>query len=167
MRARAFIALVALPALSACQPTESTREPCELRSLSIVSTDPLRNEIYAGRGGDIEVQFRNENAPTAADVFPEPRVTIQNRATGKSCDITDGGIWTGDSVYLDAAGRALVLHEYHTNYDSLRFFNPLSCEQLAQIDVSNQDWQVLRDRIRRGREELMLDSRCLARVPKR
>ena len=161
---KSFIPLAIWLGVSACQTMPTASEPCELRRLSLVSTDPLRNEIYAGMSGDIEVQFRNENAPTAADVFPEPRVTIKNRATGKSCDITDGGIWTGHSVYWDAGGRVLVLHEYSGSNDSLVFFNPTSCERLAQIDVSNNDWEILRDRIRVGRQQFVLDSRCVARA---
>lgn len=162
-----FIALVTLLGLAACHSTDVASKRCELQRLSILSTDSSRNEIYAGRSGDIEVQFRNENAPTAADVFPDPLVTINNRATGKSCDIKDGGgIWSGKSVYLDADRRILILNEYSGANDSLIFYNPMTCERLTQIDVSNKQWAILKDRIRLGQQELTLDSRCLAQALK-
>ena len=148
---------------------------CKLQNIPVVSADPSRNNIYYGRRGNYEVQFRNENAPTPTDNFPDPMVTVKNITSGKSCDIKDAsGIWAGESVYLDMKQRVLLLNEYSGSSDTLIFYDPAQCRKLDELDVSGKRWEVASDRIRIGREcedddintcrhidEMNLDSRCL------
>lgn len=121
---KTFIAVVTLLGSTACHSADIANKPCQLQKLSILPAD-ARNEIYAGMSGNIEVQFRNENAPAVTDVFPDSVVTIRDRRNGQSCEIKDGtGIWSGKSVYLDADKRVLVLNEYSGATDLLAFYRP-------------------------------------------
>lgn len=170
-----FIVFWGLLGLAGCHSPQAISKDCMLQKIPVISTDPSRNEVYAGKGVAIEVQFRNENAPKPADIFPDPRVTVKNLTTAKSCDIKDGtGIWSGKSVYLDANERVLVLNEYSGSSDTLIFYDPRTCHRLAELDVSNRRWEISADRIRTGEhcggndtnscrhiQESMLDKQCL------
>ena len=161
---KTYIAMVALLGSTACHSADMAIKPCQLQKLAIVPTD-ASNNTYVGVSGEIEVRFRNENAPAAADVFPDPVVTVKNRRSGYSCEIKDGaGIWSGKSVYLDADKRVLVLNEYSGASDVLAFYQPSNCKRLAEVNVSNQRWEVRNDRIRLGPQHLQLDSRCLTQT---
>lgn len=168
-----FVALLGLLVLASCYTPQVVSKDCELKKISIASTDPLRNETYAARTATIEVQFRNEDAPNPAKVFPERLVTVKNIITAKSCDFTDGsGIWS--SVYMDVDERVLVLNGYYGSRDILYFYNPKTCQKLAELDVSGKSWEIAGDRIRTHQycmgnditpcpstQEFKLDNRCL------
>ena len=160
------LAAVGLLGLTACHSANMANKPCQLQKLTIVPAD-AGNTTYVGASGDIEVRFRNENAPAVADVFPDPVVTVTNRRNGHSCDITDGaGVWSGKSVYLDADTRVLVLNEYSGASDVLAFYQPSNCKRLMELDVSNEQWEVDTGHIRLGSQQLRLDSRCSTQTPK-
>lgn len=162
---KTFIAVVTLLGATACHSADIANKPCQLQKLSILPAD-ARNETYVGTSGNIEVQFRNENAPAVTDVFPDPVVTIKDGQTGQSCEIKGGtGIWSGKSVYLDADKRVLVLNEYSGATDLLAFYRPTNCERLTEMDVSNQQWEILKDSIHLGPRQFKLDSRCLTQAP--
>lgn len=168
-----FLGLLGLLGLASCHMSQSLAKDCALQKIPIVSTDSSRNEIYAARTVTIEVQFRNEDAPNPAEVFPDPLVTVKNLTTAKSCDIKDGyGIWS--SVYLDANERALILNEYSGSSQILLFYDPKTCRKLAKLDVSGKSWEISGDRIRTHQycmgddiapcpstQEFRLDNRCL------
>ena len=173
-----LLGLLGLLGVAGCHTSQSLAKDCALQKIPIVSTDPSRNETYAARAVTTEVQFRNEDAPNPAKVFPEPLVTIKNITTAKTCDITDGsGIWS--SVYLDVNERALILNGYSGSRDILYFYNPKTCQKLAELDVSGKSWEIAGDRIRTHQycigndttpcpstQEFKLDSRCLAKDSK-
>ena len=104
-----FLIVLGVVALASCHASVIPNKECTLQKIPAISTSPSRNEIYVARGKVIEVQFRNENAPITAEVFPDPLITVKNLTSSKSCDIKDGnGIWSGKSIYLDEIGRAHV-----------------------------------------------------------
>ena len=123
----------------------------------------------------IEVQFRNENTPKPAEVFPDPLGTIKNLEAAKSCDIKDGhGIWS--SVYLDANEQVLILNAYSGSSDTLYFYDPKTCHKLAELDVSGKSWEISGDRVRTHQycmgddvtpcpsiQEFRLDNHCLVK----
>jgi hypothetical protein len=175
---KGFIILLGVFGLAGCHVSVIPSKDCVLQKIPVISTDPLRNETYVARAMTIEVQFRNENAPNPAEVFPDPLVTVKNITTAKSCDIKDGhGIWS--SVYLDANERVLILNAYSGASDTLYFYDPKTCHKLAELDVSNKSWEISGDRIRTGQhckdngiascrsiQELRLDSQCLVKESK-
>ena len=168
-----FVGLIGLLALTGCYTPQVIGKDCALKKIPIVSTDPSRNEIYVARTATTEVQFRNEDAPNPAEVFPEPLVRVKNLKTTKSCDIKDGsGIWS--SAYLDVNERVLVLNGYSGSKDTLYFYNPATCQKLAELDVSGKSWEIFEDRIRTQQycmgndltpcpssQEFKLNHRCL------
>jgi hypothetical protein len=169
------VVCIGLLGLAGCQAPQAAESSCDLQKISVVSTDPARNEVYVARAAGVEVQFRNENAPAPAEVFPDPRVTVRDLESARSCDIQDnGGIWSGRSVYLDTRARVLVLNAYSGSSDALIFYDPTTCQKLAELDVSGKRWEILGDRVRTGQEcsgedvascktiqELSLGARCL------
>ena len=173
-----FIVLLGVLGLASCYTPQVVGKDCALKKIPIVSTDPSRNETYAARTVTTEVQFRNEDAPNPAEVFPEPLVTVKNLTTTKSCDIRDGsGIWS--SVYVDVNERVLVLNGYSGSRDTLYFYNPNTCQKLTELDVSGKSWEISGDRIRTHQycmgndltpcpstQEFKLDNRCLAKDSK-
>jgi hypothetical protein len=160
---------------TSCHLLNTATNDCKLQNIKIVSADLSRNDIYYGRGGNYEVQFRNENAPNPADNFPDPLVTVKNTTAGESCDIKDAsGIWAGESVYLDTKQRVLLMNEYSGSSDTLVFYDLTSCRKLDEYDVSGKRWEIAFDKIRIGQEcqgddvntcrhldEIHLNSRCL------
>ena len=172
---KGFTILLGVLGLAGCHASTITSKECVLQKIPVVSADPSRNEAYVARAMTIEVRFRNENAPNPAEVFPDPLVTVKNLTTAKSCDIKDGyGIWS--SVYLDANERVLVLNGYSGASDTLYFYNPKTCDKLAELDVSGKRWEISGDRIRTHQycmgddvtscpslQEFRLDSRCLVK----
>ena len=177
---KGFIILLGILGLASCHASVIPSKDCALQKILVRSTDPSRNEVYVAKRQGIEVQFRNENAPKPVEVFPDPLVTVKNITAAKSCDIRDGnGIWSGKSVYFDADERALILNEYSGATDALNFYDPKTCQRLAQLDVSNKRWEISGDRIRTGEhckddgitscrsiQELRLDNHCLVKESK-
>lgn len=175
-----LIILLGLLGLAGCHSSPATSKNCVLQKIPVISSDPARNEVYTGKGAAIEVQFRNENAPKPADIFPDPRVTVKNITTAESCDIKDGsGIWSGKAVYLEASEHVLVLNEYSGSSDTLIFYDPKTCRRLAELDVSNRRWEIATDRIRTGQacggnevnscrhiQEWMLNKHCVVEESK-
>ena len=140
-----------LVGLLGCQVSTIAGNECMLQRIPVKSTDPLRNEVYVARAKGIEVRFRNENAPTPAEVFPDSLVTVRNLKTAQSCEVKNGsGIWSGQSVYLDANERLLILNAYSGASDTLVFSNPKTCQGLAEVDVSNKRWEISGNSIRTG-----------------
>jgi len=175
-----YLIFVGYLGLVGCHSSLAIGSDCTLSKISVTTTDPSRNEVYAGKAQTIEVQFRNENAPKTADVYPYPQVTVRNLSTAKYCDIKDGnGIWSGKSVYLDKNERVLVLNEYSGASDTLAFYDTRTCRRLSELDVSSRRWEIAEDRIRIGQQcggedfrschhikEIILDKSCLARESK-
>eukprot|EP01031_Cornospumella_fuschlensis_P053369 gene53369-65186_t len=81
-------ALAALT-LSAC----AQASDCGFAPLKLVAS-PEAPTTFVGDGQHLQVRFVNENPDIAEpDSFPEPPVVVLDKASGKSCNIEDGGIW--------------------------------------------------------------------------
>lgn len=175
---KGFIILLGVFGLASCHASAIPSKDCVLQKIPVISSDPSRNEIYVAKRMAIEVQFRNENAPNPAEVFPDPLVAVKNLTTAKSCYIKDGhGIWS--SVYLDANEHVLILNAYSGASDTLYFYDPKTCHKLAELDVSGKSWEISGDRIRTHQycmgndvtpcpsiQEFRLDNRCLPKDSK-
>ena len=114
--------------------------------LSVNPVDPVKKDIFIGKGSNIEVIFRNESKNEVIDVFPEPPMTIRNKVGGHSCDI-DGGIWVRQSVWLSNDEKTLIVQEYSGSNDFLVIYDTGTCEKLNELDVSDSLWEISGDSI--------------------
>ena len=124
---------------------------CALTRVLINPIESNRTDVFVGKGKTIEVQFRNESTRPVVDVFPEPPLTVNNQASGRSCDI-DGGVWVRQSVYLSRDEKMLVVQEFSGSNDHLVFYDTNTCEKRSEIDVSMALWRISKNRISVGRE---------------
>jgi hypothetical protein len=94
--------------------------------------------------------FTNERPQEDVNAFPEPPIEIRDTATGRGCDIEDGGIWRRDTVFLGADEQMLVVLEFSGSNDWLAFFDTTSCARVGEVDVSIARWEVGAERIKVG-----------------
>jgi hypothetical protein len=126
---------------------------CNLKNVQVRSDDASLNVSYSAQSKLFSVKFNNENAPNAADNFPDPLVSIVNLKTEAVCEITDAnGIWSGKSVYMDTTNNALLLNEYSGASDTLIIYDMRTCKRLDEIDVSGGRWEASADYIHVGQD---------------
>lgn len=169
--------------LSACHMPVMADKACTMEHVPVVAADSARRDVYIGKSSTVLIKFHNENAPKAADVFPDSSVRVERVGAGASsaCEIKEGqGIWSGKKVYLERRAQVLLLNEYSGASDSLSFFSTQTCAKLDELDVSGRRWEVLPDRIRLGRhcrddtvascqeiQDIKLTARCLPDAAKK
>lgn len=139
---RALVRLILIGAAWLPLPQTGQAATCRMRPLLI---EPVSNGgagQFAGSLNAMRVSFQSERPGTEVSEFPEPPVVIQDLRTQRSCQISDGGIWSRQGAHLSSNRRILMLHEYSGSSDTLNFYDTRTCNRLRVVDVSGQTWSV-------------------------
>lgn len=105
--------------------------PCRYDAVRIDPAPAGQMKTFAGTRNGVTLTFTNEADRKEIDAFPEPPVTVRTR--GKSCEITDGGIWARGGVHVSRDGRRLMLHEYTGGNDMMVFYDAATCAKRGEI----------------------------------
>ncbi|EQM71948.1 hypothetical protein QYE80_24015 [Pseudomonas tohonis] len=141
-------ALAALT-LSAC----AQASDCGFAPLKLVAS-PEAPTTFVGDGQHLQVRFVNENPDIAEpDSFPEPPVVLLDKASGKSCNIEDGGIWARDPLYLSHDEKRLVTYEFSGSNGELVAYDTATCKVLHRQDITGKRASI-------EGEELVLGADC-------
>jgi hypothetical protein len=124
--------------------------PCKLNKLSIDPISPSNRDHLVGSGKFVDLDFINERVAEPVEVFPEPPLTVRQKATGKKCEI-DGGIWVRNAVYLNDNEAVLATQEYSGSNDRLVFYDTATCKKKAELDVSGAVWELKASEVLVGR----------------
>lgn len=107
---------------------------------------------YEGVTPTHRIRFVSERPGEQVDAFPEPPVRIIRRATGASCAIREGGVWSATGVYVGAGGRRVMLLESSGSGADIVFYDAASCVRRAEIDVSQARWRFVDGGVDIGRD---------------
>ncbi len=109
---------------------------------------------FSARGKQVEILFQSfaEPADPTVDAFPEPPVRLRDRQGNSICDISQGGIWMRNQVYLDRSERYLLLSEYSGSSTDLVAYDTRNCQPIRRLDVSGARWEIEGAKARLGEE---------------
>jgi len=111
-----------------------------------VSVNPLEATLkqFIADGQRIAILFQNDSDAAASniDVFPEPPVTIRNKKKNTSCEISEGGIWVREEVYLTADEHYVLMNEYSGSGSDLVSYDTRTCLETKRLDVSGMRWRL-------------------------
>lgn len=140
-----------LAALFLCACTQAA--DCGFAPLPL-SASAAEPNVFVGKGQHLEVSFTNENPEIKEpDAFPEPPVVLRDTASGKGCNIEDGGIWAREPLYLSRDEKRLVTFEYSGSNSELVAYDTATCKAVHRLDVSGKRAAVVG-------EQLVLGSQC-------
>jgi hypothetical protein len=144
---RALIRVILSVAFCLPLPQTGQAATCQMLPLSIEPVKDGSPGQFAGGLNTMRVIFQSERPGAEVSEFPEPPVIIRDLRTQRSCQISDGGIWSRQGAHLSSNRRILMLHEYSGSSDTLTFYDTRTCNRLRVIDVSGQIWSVQGQRI--------------------
>jgi len=99
---------------------------------------------FIGNGQRISVLFKNDTQgpEQSIDVFPEPPLRLRDKQNNSACEISDGGIWSRDQVYLSNDEHYLLVSEYSGSSGWLVSYDTRTCEPFQRLDISNLKWTI-------------------------
>lgn len=139
---RALVRAIMLGAAWLPLPQTGLAATCRMRPVLIEPVSDGGSGQFAGSLNAMRVSFQSERPGAEVSEFPEPPVVIRDLRTQRSCQISDGGIWSRQGAHLSSNRRILMLHEYSGSSDTLNFYDTRTCNRLRVVDVSGQTWSV-------------------------
>ena len=128
-------------------------DTCSFSKIDINPLDRKINDTYYGTLDFLEVRFNNERYDGEVSVFPEPPLVVINNKRKTRCTI-DGGIWVRNSVFASGDKSTIATLEFSGSNEHLRFYNTVSCEKTAEVDLSNARWKLEGDKLQILRNKL-------------
>jgi hypothetical protein len=106
---------------------------CDLQRIAVQAQSTTTTSLnFVGQGAVYEFIFESGVIIEGAkSIFPDPPLTIRHRKTGKTCQITDGGIWISTEVYLTSREDVLGLGWFSGSTTGFDLFNTNTCKKIA------------------------------------
>lgn len=107
-------------------------DKCDLHRVSVQPMLPLTSKQYKADGKVFALMFESgEITENGNVIFPDPLLTIKNLRTFKSCQITEGGIWINNAVYLTSNEAVIGLGWYSGSSLGLDLFSTDTCQRIS------------------------------------